>query len=55
MDIIVTNMAPIFTKMRGDTISACLLCQQRGINRIWMCTTARVSYSRDMIDIDAKP
>ena len=53
-DILVANMPAIFAQMRGNTIRARLLRQQRRAHRIGMPAATRVAHGGDMIDVDAE-
>jgi hypothetical protein len=48
-------MATVFAQMRCDSVGSGLFGQFRGADRIRVFTAARISHSRNVVDIDPKP
>ena len=51
-DIVIADMAPVFAQMRGDAIGAGCNRQLGGADRVGMTAAARVTDSRNVVDVD---
>jgi len=55
LQILVTNVAAIFTQVSGDSVSANARHDLRGSHRVGMFATPRIADGGDVINVDAQP